>query len=363
MRRAPKAYFLSYPENCDGAPHHRMALRFLAAKGLDIVPIDTGGRTFVERISNFLRALVFAYARNISGEASLIYIESAPQTVLLFFLRFLKCSIVYQTQDYLEPRQNIRYNIFRFFERSAARRANLVVSNEINRARFIAFDYGLAEIPIVVRTALPRDWPVPECANSDRAILRKKFGLPVDRKLIAAGGGISDDRMSFQLVGAIKYLPKDFAVVFTGHAQSDFRDTEFQKLVDDSRIFFVERMPYKELLRLYSVCDIGVLLYPHNSIGHFYQCPGRLTEYMRCGLPVVFSKFPGFELLCLKYKIGQCCDATESKSIADACIAVSDCSVFEPERIKHVAKNELAYEEGARDLWDSVSRMLNRNAV
>lgn len=74
----------------------------------------------------------------------------------------------------------------------------------------------------------------------------------------------------------------------------------------------VVRLPRLDFCRLleYSVCcDARVLLYANNDLGNFFQCPGRLTEYLACGLPLLASNFTGLSSLVSRCGVGVAVDA------------------------------------------------------
>jgi glycosyltransferase involved in cell wall biosynthesis len=120
----------------------------------------------------------------------------------------------------------------------------------------------------------------------------------------------------------------------------------------------VDAPGYTELLKVVAACDVGILLYPNNCIGHFYQAPGRLTEYLRCGLPVVTSDFPGLELLFLKYNLGEVAEPYSPTAIATAIRLL--CEVPEADvakrriRLTKLSLTDLAYEEQAQAVFDRI---------
>lgn len=265
--------------------------------------------------------------------------------------------IVYHSQDFLEPG---RYRFWEFFERRFARRAGHVILNEENRARFMASHYRLGQVPTVVRTALPAVWPQPETRTAERDEILKRAGRFGESgiRIIVTLGPVNSRRGGRPLLEAFADLPSNYLLVSSRHDPNDPAGKEVQEGIDflksrgvENRAVFLDEMPYGELLQLASACDIGILLYPADCINNYYQAPGRLTEYLSCGLPMVTSAFPGLELLFLKTGIGTACDPTSSSEIAAAIRRLGergdDEIASERKRLRLLARTDLAYDAQA----------------
>jgi len=372
--------YIGYRLTDGGAPHQGMAALHLARCGLDVLFATWSNdpapswldrfpslryRAFRKRgllsAVRFLAGLVWLV---VSRRWDTIYVQGAQHTPFLLWLPALKGgrTVVYHTQDYLEPGQ---HRLYAWCERYFARRADWVISNEINRARFMASNYRLRRMPEVIRTALPAWWEVPRDVGSIRREILERAGVreEEDPCLVMAGGPYADDRMSPQLVEAMAGLPRRFVLVFTG-MQDGPGSERCRAHADgcrlDQRVVTYGRVPYARLLEICAACDLGVLLYPNTGVGHFYQCPGRLSEYLRTGLPFVASNFPGLELLTLKHGLGAVADPHDPDRIRAAIQALASLDRRERDarrdRILSLALSAFAYEAGAEPVFERVLR-------
>jgi glycosyltransferase involved in cell wall biosynthesis len=372
--------FLCYPLSDRAAPHAAMAALALARQGHVITFIAWGNEAPPAWLSDYdssIRYLLFPKYRWFSAlrllfgvirvvwtvKPECVYIQGAQQTPFVLWLLYTarRRRLIYHTQDYV-GRDQSRFYVF--CERRVATRADWVISNEPNRARFMASSYGLKRVPEVIRTALPRWWRVPGRDETCRGEVLKAAGLSTtdQPRLIAAGGPYRSDRMSPQLIEALAHLPRHYVVVFTScpHGSAPRRScTEhLERLGLEGRAIFWSAPSFEQLLQLFSACDVGILLYPNSGVGHFYQSPGRLTEYLRCGLPVVTSHFPSLELLVMRYGLGEVADPYSPTSIAGAIRRV--CEVTDGEfhvlrrRLRELAESELAYETQAQPVFEKV---------
>ena len=123
-------------------------------------------------------------------------------------------------------------------------------------------------------------------------------------------------------------------------------------------------VPFKQLLEYAVNADIGILLYPNDRIGNFYQCPERLTEYAACRLPLVTSNFPVLENLVLKFGIGKTCNPCDASEIAQAVQSPRNVFCSKAERrspwFREVCKLHLAYEHGVAPLVRPIREMMGR---
>jgi glycosyltransferase involved in cell wall biosynthesis len=369
-----------------GAPHAVMAALWLTRAGFPLSCICFGpaGRTEVATPIATLRTRSVPQGRGRVGRlwaqvklaAALVkqrfvgppklffvYSPAAAPAAWLGLLGVSRDRVLYQTQDFLEPR---RHPWRAFFERRLARRAGCVISNEPNRARFLASNYALRDAPVVVRTALPADWPVPERDPELRRRLLAKVGFRDEgaARIIMAGGGYSNVRCTEELIRAVGLLDERYVLVFTGMQEGGpaYHATleACRRAGIERRVVVLPQLAYADLLRHMAACDVGILLYPDDGIGNFYQAPGRLTEYLNCGLPVVASNFPGLELLVLKHRLGEVCDPTSPDEIAAALRRLGSRSAEElgrdRARLRQLARAELAYEAQAWRITEQVAR-------
>lgn len=367
--------FVSAGQAEQGAPHQLMPAIWLAHRGYDVLCIchGTEGARILDTPISALRTDQVAPRSGVAGKLkwhlallrrlirmrlhspskSIFYIHGsvvAPAAWLA--LAFVpRRRVLYHTQDYLEPG---RHRLWAFFERRMARRAGYVLCNEPNRARFMASNYRLGEVPMTVRTALPRDWPRPRFDREVRHELLRHVGREKEDNacLIIHQGSFSSARCTSELIEALSLLPANYCLVMTGidpgSGGNKAGHANVERLGLANRVVYLGYLPYGMLLRYTAACDIGVLLYPDDGIGNFYQAPGRLTEYLGAGLPVITSDFPGLELLVIKHGLGAVANPASPHDIARAIAEIGD--TWAPrfwqrrDRLRTTAQTELAFE-------------------
>jgi hypothetical protein len=328
--------------------------------GVPVTSLPSGGIAFQTGLAHELLR-----ERIRGGFSTIFYLHGHVVTpaASIALLGVPRQRIIYHTQDFIEPG---RHPHWEFFERRFARRAGWVISNEINRARALMSCYGLKRMPSVVPTALPTDWPRPDCKPELRQAILARVGREDDEncRLVVHEGGFAHVRCGPQLLEAFRMLPKDFVLVFTGMDCGSKEWLELRQLAGklglEHRVVILERLDFADLMRHTACCDAGVLLYPNDGIGNFYQCPGRLTHYLGCGLPIIASNFPGLELLTLKHNLGAVCDPQSPAAIAGAIQSVAGRTKYDLKnhalRLKQLACGELAYETYAKQIEEIASQ-------
>ena len=379
-------YFVTLVPAGEGAIHHELPCWYLAAQHLPLIRLSpVAGESCLKEFFRespgqiFLRspfratilgkiklhlALIWELLKLRIKKKGVFYIYGSVCTpdIAIALAGLDGHRVIYHTQDFLEP---ARYPLRSRIERRIARKATLVVSNEVNRARFMQSYYGLTSMPLVVPTALPRDWPIPERSEAGRKeIVGERWTQ--NMKIVLHLGGYSDVRMGRFLLEAMSKMPDNYVLVFTGmrtgsqSSQECFRQAKLLGI--QGRIIAASYLSFPKLLEYAVNSDVGILLYPNDGIGNFYQCPGRLTEYAACGLPFVTSDFPGLEHMVLKFGLGRACDPCCPAEIAQAIRLLVEVTPSDAdsrrEHIQRQFKEHLAYEQRANVLVEMIRSML-----
>jgi len=222
--------------------------------------------------------------------------------------------IVYHNPDYYSPFDHPWY--YRAERHFCRNKVHLYINNEFHRGYVTSTAYRSTCPVITCPPNLPRAWPTPRPSAEKRAYI--SGGNP-DAFVLIVHGGFHQLRMTPQLVEALAMLPDKIRLVMTGGKRKrDEVDDLFDRLNVAHRIIRLPFMDFDELLTYTINADAGVLLYQNNDLGNFFTAPGRLTEYLLCGLPLLTSDHTGIENIMLKHRAGQTASAADPRSIAEA---------------------------------------------
>jgi glycosyltransferase involved in cell wall biosynthesis len=295
------------------------------------------------------------------GRDNVIYLHSQGlgwRAALVFLGPLFGKRLVYHNPDYYDP---LTYPVRAALERLLARKCDLVISHEFHRGYIMRANCRLRCPVLVSPPHLSKRWPIPPPSEERR---RQMSGGCPDAFILRLHGGFHLDRMVPQLFEALSILPDRFRLVMTGGADSR-ADPAAERLMRSlgitGRVVALPRLDYGAMLEYTASSDAGVLLYPNNDLGNFFQAPGRLTEYLACGLPVVASRFTGIENLVLRYGIGRCAEAANPGSLAEAILGLENdrrWGRFSPALLRRRFETHFAYEHWEARVVEAFERAL-----
>ncbi len=274
-----------------------------------------------------------------------IYVNSQSLSARAWFalLGMGSKKVVYHNPDFYDPQA---HGLHAWLERRFTRRADLYINNEFHRGYITSSFYGVTCPVLTAPPNLPACWPIAPASPERRA---QVCGGDPDAFVLMLHGAFSELRMVPQLLEALSLLPPRFRLVFTN---GEHRRAEADALMDrfnlHERVVRLPRCGFAEMLAWSVNADAGVLLYSNNDLGNFFTAPGRLTEYLACGLSVIGTNHTGLENLMLRYELGIAVDSTKPRRIADGLLELEAAA----RQGRYRANRARFLERFAFDLWE-----------
>lgn len=148
-------------------------------------------------------------------------------------------------------------------------------------------------------------------ASYDKKLIRHKYDLPTDKKLLAYSGAIGEWALMEWLPHIADHLPGDWILVFTGYVQEGSRGAGILagKLRKKDNVVFLGNYPYEEFQGILKCFDAGLALYPttyssycfYGNLSLIGLSSGKISEYIHAGLPVITSEQSAFNEISDKY--------------------------------------------------------------
>lgn len=182
----------------------------------------------------------------------------------------------------------------KMLERWAHRHMRFSISQDDMRAQMLADDNGIDRGSIDL---LPVAAPGPPLAARD-TFLRERLRLQPDQRiLLYAGTLLADFSAAADLVEAAQSWPPGWVLVLHAGHRAPERAYDALRVLDrlQRARFSTEPVSYADLPRVMASADIGLALYRRTDDNMFYMglASGKLSEYLRCSVPVIASDLPG----------------------------------------------------------------------
>lgn len=192
--------------------------------------------------------------------------------------------------------RRFRSRLLKRLERYAHRRVAFTIVQDRERARHLAQDNGVdpEDFFLVPVAALG------ETYASKTTYLHERLGIPGNKRLVLSAGGIAHYNLCAELARSAQGWPEDWVLVIHGYVPDPTYLDELRPYCTDGKVHLsTELVPYEDLDALMASADVGVALYKDlgPNFQHIALSSGKLAQYVKVGLPVVVTAFPGVQRL------------------------------------------------------------------
>lgn len=149
----------------------------------------------------------------------------------------------------------------------------------------------------------------------DEDYLRRKFSIPVGRKVFVYVGILGHGRGIDLLIEAFKDSKVSSHVVFLGYGELSDQLKRLEALHPNIHVH--DAVPHSQVVPVVQSADFGLCLVQNVSLSDYYCLPNKLFEYCFAGVPVLASDFPDIRSVLEEYGVGECCKLQPS-NIRDA---------------------------------------------
>jgi len=172
--------------------------------------------------------------------------------------------------------------------------------------------YGIDKITVIYNSIEKR-----EILKKD---LHQILQIPKKIKIILYQGGFLEDRNLEILVKSAKYLDENIVLVMLGYSflENKLKQLAIYKGVLNKKVFFMQRVPQKELLNYTAGADFGIIPYPAIDLNTKYCTPNKMFEFVSAKVPIIANKdLVTVVNILKKYNIGEFIAFDNEKEIAN----------------------------------------------
>lgn len=190
------------------------------------------------------------------------------------------------------------------FEQFTARRSNIVICANQERAGIMQREFGLDKKPLVYENLRELKYETSKSRQLAQEKLDKFFKK--DEIRIVGTCGCSIARTNDVLAKSLKHVHKKVHLFLVGDSRPEEKKV-ILKIADQdpvNKITIVEKLNQSELKYFISQCHIGIVNYGQYDTNNKYCASGKLYEFIYEGMPVVTTTNPPLKRLCDEEGIG-----------------------------------------------------------
>lgn len=326
----PASIVWLYDGDHQSHPIMRQALDTLAETDSDVTIIDrstpklhakyehvsvagASGHKVLQKLSFMVRALRALFQRRHD-----IILTTLPSMLVVGWLGKLRSRsrLVYYPFELLGEQGARVSPVWRYLERLAlAYGIDALITQNDHRARVYVEERNSSVRPAVVHNFKVRhhDW--------DSGRLRADLGCSAETRIVLYEGQLVHGRWLDRIVDAARFLPSDVHLVFLGQPFPWWKERVEPLLHQppfDEQVTVLPPVPHVEVMNFVAGADVGIICYDDRSRNNVMCEPGKLSDYVFAGLPIVCPDFPTLRAVIDEYDIGRAFTEATPRAIADA---------------------------------------------
>lgn len=156
---------------------------------------------------------------------------------------------------------------------------------------------------------------------SGEGVLRAKLPITPDTRIVLYEGALIPGRWLDRVAQAALLLPEDAVMVFMGRGTNWWKVHSpgfLKEAKAASRLFELDPVPHDEVLAHVADAYVGLITYDDSALNNIYCAPGKLSDYVMAGAPIVAPAFPTLEPEILGLGVGRCFEDPSPEGIAAA---------------------------------------------
>lgn len=259
-----------------------------------------------------LRLFLFLLGRKVD----LIYANDLDTLAPCYFVSKVKNTrLIYDTHELftevpeLTSRPKIQ-NIWLKIESSIFPRLKHVITVNDSIAKIYRQKYNVAVSTV-------RNVPEYDKENISRNTRKELNIREEDFILIIQGSGLNKDRGIEEAVSAMQHCT-DCVLLLVGDGDVI---PKAKKMVAEkkmeSKVRFIPRRPYKELMRITRLADLGLLLDKNTSLNQGLALPNKLFDYIHAGIPILSTNLSEISKIIKQYEVGIFLSEIQPKTICE----------------------------------------------
>lgn len=177
-----------------------------------------------------------------------------------------------------------------------------------------------------------------------RAVIRKKYGLPLDKTVFIYGGNLGKPQGIDFLIKCLHGQRKNGHVFFlvVGDGTEQRKLERFMEKYPQDNLKLMKHLPREDYDRMVGACDIGMIFLDHRfTIPNF---PSRLLTYMQAKIPVLACTDPNTDIgkVIVEGGFGWWCESDDTEAFHD-CVEQAGLAELKSYGIKGYAYLETRY--------------------
>ena len=248
-----------------------------------------------------------SYAKSLGG-IDLLVLDNRKATIPGMIIQRI-CSPKYTIQDcrelYLFKEVNhMSGKVGCIFERAMARKADIVICANSERALIMQQEYALSQTPLVYENLRKLKYSSSEAKESAKEKIDRLLEDGTIRIISSSGCSIS--RTNDVLVESLKQVQKKCQLFLVGDSKSEEKEHILQLASQDTEnsICILDKLNQDELKYLIEKCHIGIVNYGQYDTNNKLCASGKVYEFLYEGKPVVTTTNPPLKRMCEEWEIG-----------------------------------------------------------